>query len=72
LNFDITPELLLIGGMASTLVEILRALLLNLEAYPRIKALWSLLPSLFGALLVLLIPSAVPCLSSLAFLFSGT
>ncbi len=64
MNLEITQELIIIGGAASTLVEILRALLLNLDQYPRIKALWPLLHSIVGVVLVLLFPSAVPNASS--------
>lgn len=64
MQFEITQELICLGGAASVLVEILRALLLDVEKYPRIKALWKYLPSIFGGLLVLLFPEAVPTVTS--------
>ena len=60
LKIDITFELVVIGGAASVLVEILKALLLSIDKYPRVKALWPLLPAIFGVILALLFPSSVP------------
>lgn len=64
MNLEITPELIVLGGVASTLIEVLRALLLDLNNYPRMRALWPILPSILGVPLVLLFPSAVPSATS--------
>jgi hypothetical protein len=63
MQFEITPHLLVIGGAACLLLEFLRGLLLRLDDYPRIKAVWEYLPFVFGAVLILPFPSAVPSVS---------
>lgn len=65
MNLQVTEDLIILGGAASTLVEVLRALLLDIERYPRLKKLWPALPSLLGVGLVFVFPSAVPSGSDL-------
>lgn len=60
MQLEVTFDLIAIGGAASVLVAMLRAALLDLERYPKIKAAWPMLPGVTGALLVQLAPWAVP------------
>ena len=63
-QLELTQELFCLGGAASILIEVLRALLLDIERYPRIKALWRYLPFIAGALLILAFPEATPGIKS--------
>jgi hypothetical protein len=64
MQLEVTFDLIALGGAASVLVEVLRALLLDLERYPKVKAAWPMLPGMTGALLVQLAPWAVPSAQS--------
>ncbi len=73
MNFEIhpTPELFVLGGIVAILLEILRGLLLDIEKYPRIKAIWKYLPFVLGSALIHLYPSAAPVESDLIRLAHG-
>jgi len=59
-QIHVSVELVILGGGASGLAEFLRALLLKIEDYPRLAAIWKYVPALFGMLGVMLFPSVVP------------
>ena len=59
-QIHISMELVIIGGGASGFAEFLRALLLKIEDYPRLAAIWKYIPTLFGMLGVMCFPSVVP------------
>lgn len=70
-QIHISTELVIIGGGASFLAEFLRALILKIEDYPRLAAIWKYMPTIFGMLGVLLFPSVVPNVSTLILLAHG-
>jgi len=67
----VTPELIIIGGLAASITELLRGLFLRWEDHPRIRASWKFLPSALGVVLIFLIPSVIPPCSPLIMLAHG-